>query len=186
MNNSANNKQQPFLVLSFVWVMLGLALCVNYFFVPGIKTAELIGNISTILAFFSTIWYMVWGYKNNSDLNFGIPLFMYSACVVVTISSMSVLLPETLPILVASMCVTITYPIIIAFNQSKRKLCMILFLIIIISEVAHSGIIFIMYGPKGVFNNGDIVATLHNIHIFVRTFMTSALALCYRAKSLRK
>lgn len=185
MENRTNRIYRIALILSFAWVLIGLALCINYFFVPGISLANIIANISLILAFLAVIWYMLMGYKLNSDAALGVPLFLYSACVIIMVATTTVSISETTPFITGAMCTAIVYPIVIAFQQKRTKLCAVMFALIIFTELAVGFGIYFNFAPSGVISSGDTSATMNNIHIFVRSFLTSAMALCYGAKCLR-
>lgn len=185
MENKITKTHKIFLIAYFVLTLIGLALCLNYFFVDGIKTTNIIANISLVIVFSVTIWYMLKGYKIESDYAFRIPMFAYSGCVIVMISTATISIPVATPYITASMCTMIVYPIIIAYNQEKVKLCTILFLVILVAELGHACFIFFLYGPEGVTNGGTLANTMNNIHIFVRTFLILALGLSYAARYLR-
>lgn len=185
MKNYLSKGHRIFLICSFLLVLVGLLLCVNYFFVPGVGGANIVANIALALTFLAMVWYMLKGYKDPSDIAFGIPLFMYAFCVIVMNATATISISTATPYITASMGTMIVYPIVIAFNQKRAKLCTILFAIMIVAELGHGFFTFFLYGPDGIIDGGSIIATLNNIHIFVRSFMTSALALCYGAKTVR-
>lgn len=173
------------LISSFVLIIIGLVLSFNYFFVKTITATEVVANIALVISFLVVGWYMVAGYKKRSDFVFGIPLFMYAACVIVMIATTFDNLDtvnKSAPFILASMGTMIVYPIVIAFNQRRVKLCLILFGIMICAEVLHGIFYFLLYRNAGVIEGGSLTETLRNIHVFVRSFLTSILALCYTAK----
>lgn len=110
---------------------------------------------------------------------------MYAFCVIVMNATTTVSISSATPFITASLGTMIVYPIVLAFNQKRFKLCTILFAVMIIAELGHGFFIFFLYGPDGIINGGSLTETLNNIHIFVRGFMTSAFALCYGAKIVR-
>lgn len=185
MKTILSKKHLIMLVCSYTLILAGLVLCLNYFFVPGVGTANIVANIALTLAFLATAWYMMMGYKKNSDFAFGIPLFAYAICIIVMNATATVSIATATPFITASMGTLIVYPIVIAFNQNRVKLCAILFAIMIVAELGHGFFTFFLYGPDGVMDGGSITATLNNIHIFVRGFMSSALAVSYSAKVVR-
>lgn len=185
MNNNITKKHPVLLIASFALVLIGLLLCFNYFFVADIGTANIIANVSLTLAFLAMIWYMLKGYKNPSDIAFGIPLFMYAFCVIVMNATSTVSISATTPFITAFMDILIVQSIVVAFNQKRVKLCTILLANIIVGELCLGFFTYFIFGPDGIIDGGSITATLNNIHIFVRGFMTSALALCYGARYLR-
>lgn len=186
MKNNLSKRFVILLIASFTLILIGLALCVNYFFVDNISPANIVANVALTLTFLAMIWYMLRGYKETSDLALNIPLFMYAGCVIVMNATTTVSISTATPFLTASMGTLIVYPIVIAFNQNRVKLCAILFAIMIIAELGQGFFTFVLYGPDGIIDGGSLTNTLNNVHIFVRGFITSALALCYRAKYLHK
>lgn len=186
MENRINKGYRVALILSFIWVLVGLALCINYFFVPGIDLAEIIANVSMILAFAAVVWYMLKGYKLSSDVALGIPLFMYAVCVIIMVSTTTVSISGATPFITAAMCSAIVYPIIIAFQQKRAKLCVALFALIIFTELAVAFGLYFTFAPEGILSDGSLTETLNNVHIFVRSFLTSALLLCYGARVLNR
>lgn len=170
------------LVISFVTIVVGLVLCLNYYFVSDIDTADIVGNSATIMSLVTMLWYMLAGYKIERDGAFMAPLFSYSACALITVATASAAIHEATPFLTASMCTMIVYPVVIAYNQRRFKACTVLFAIMVVAEVCHGFVIFSMFGPEGVIDGGSITNTMNNVQIFVRSFMTSALALCYAAR----
>lgn len=182
MKINLSKKHLVLLIASFVLISIGLLLCFNYFFVSDIGAANIIANIALALAFSATIWYMLKGYKNPSDVALGIPLFIYAACVIIMNATSTVSISTPTPFITASMGTIIVYPIVIAFNQKRIKLCTILFAIMIVAELGHGIFTYSLYGLDGIIDGGSITSTLHNIHIFVRSFMASTLAICYAAR----
>lgn len=182
MNTNLGKKYRILLIASFSLVLIGLLLCINYFFVSAGYIVNTLANISLTLSFLATIWYMLKGYKNPSDAAFGVPLFMYAFCIIVMNATATVSISTATPFITASMGTMIVYPIVIAFNQKRVKLCTILFAVMILAELGHGFFTFFLYGPEGIIKGGSIFDTLNNVHIFVRSFLTSAMALCYGAK----
>lgn len=184
MNNNLNKKHLALLIAAFVLILTGLLLCVNYFFVADIGVANIIANAALTVTFLSMIWYMLKGYKIPSDMAFAVPLFMYAFCIIIMNATSTVSISTATPFITASMGTMIVYPIVIAFNQKNVKACAILFAVMIVAELGHGFFTYFLYGPDGIIDGGSITATLHNVHIFVRGFLTSTLAICYSARRL--
>lgn len=185
MENNINNRHRIPLIISFCIVLIGLVLCANYFFVPEVGAANIVANVALVLTFLTTIWYIIKGYTLTSNASLGVPLFMYAACVIIMVSTATVSIDVATPFVTASFCTLIVYPMVIAFNQHRFKLCITLFGVMLLSELATSACVYFLYGPDGVIAGGSLTASLNNVHIFVRSFMTSALALCYVARHMR-
>lgn len=185
MNNKDKTTLRIFTVVAFVLIILGLVLCVNYFFVPGIGIANIVANAILTLTFLIALWYLLMGYKIPSDKAFGVPLFMYAICVIAMISASSVSIATATPFIIASTSTIIIYCMVIAFNQKNVKLCTILFALILVSELGDGFFTMFLHSDSGVLAGGSVTATMNNIHIFVRSFMTTVFALCYFARRIR-
>lgn len=173
------------LVLNFFFIITCFVLCINYFFVTDIGIANIISNCSLIVAFLTTIWYMLIGYKIDADYAFCIPMFAYALSVIIMIAANTVAISKATPFITGSTSTIIAYSMIIAFNQNRPKLCLILFGICLLSELGQGFFTLFMHSAAGIINNGTISATMNNVHLFVRSFLTSTLALCYVARYLR-